>query len=100
MVGLLPSYGDPAGLSLPSAPPVSVAPAPPVVQSRPIGATTQMFHISRAMYRELAGELVDVRDRKAVLSACERTVQRLVTDRFYFAHPARTLFNEVRWRFP
>lgn len=59
-----------------------------------------MFHISRAMYRELADELVDVRDRKAVLCACERTVHRLVTDRFYFAHPARTLFNEVRWRFP
>ena len=59
-----------------------------------------MFHISRAMYRELAAELVDVRDRKAVLLACERTVHRLVTDRFYFAHPARTLFNEVRWRFP
>ena len=52
------------------------------------------------MYRELADELTSDRDRKAVLCACERTVHRLVTDRFYFAHPARTLFNEVRWRFP
>ena len=59
-----------------------------------------MFHISRAMYRELADELTSERDREAVLRACERTVHRLVTDRFYFAHPARTLFNEVRWRFP
>lgn len=59
-----------------------------------------MFHLSRAMYRELADQLDDERDRRAVLRACEHTVHRLVTDRFYFAHPARTLFNEVRWRFP
>jgi hypothetical protein len=59
-----------------------------------------MFHISRALYRELAGDLETNRDRLAVLHACEATVHRLATDRFYFAHPARTLFNEIRWRFP
>ena len=59
-----------------------------------------MFHISRALYRELAGDLTSDRDREHVLRACEATVQRLVSDRFYFAHPARTLFADVRWRFP
>ena len=59
-----------------------------------------MFHISRAMYRELAGDLTSDRDREHVLHACEATVHRLATDRFYFAHPARTLFAEIRWRFP
>jgi len=59
-----------------------------------------MFHISRAMYRELAGDLTSKRDRAHVLHACETTVQRLATDRFYFAHPARTLFADIRWRFP
>ncbi len=59
-----------------------------------------MFHISRELYRELAPDLQSERDREHVLHACETTVHRLVTDRFYFAHPARTLFNEVRWRFP
>jgi len=59
-----------------------------------------MFHISRKLYRELSADLVEDRDREHVLRACETTVHRLVTDRFYFAHPARTLFNEVRWRFP
>ena len=59
-----------------------------------------MFHISRAMYRELAGDLTNQRDRLHVLRACEATVHRLATDRFYFAHPARTLFAAIRWRFP
>lgn len=59
-----------------------------------------MFHISRAMYRELAGDLISDRDRAHVLRACEAVVHRLATDRFYFAHPARTLFAEIRWRFP
>ena len=58
-----------------------------------------MYHLSRALYRELAPALTHERDRRAVLGACEHAVQRLVTDRFYFAHPARTLFNETRWRF-
>lgn len=59
-----------------------------------------MFHISRAMYRELAGDLTSARDRAHVLRACEAAVHRLATDRFYFAHPARTLFADIRWRFP
>ena len=59
-----------------------------------------MFHISRELYRELSDDLTSDRDREDVLRACEATVQRLVCDRFYFAHPARTLFADVRWRFP
>jgi hypothetical protein len=59
-----------------------------------------MFHISRALYRDLAGDLTSDRDRAHVLRACEATVHRLATDRFYFAHPARTLFADIRWRFP
>jgi hypothetical protein len=59
-----------------------------------------MFHISRELYRELSPDLTSARDREHVLRACEATVRRLVCDRFYFAHPARTLFADVRWRFP
>ena len=59
-----------------------------------------MFHISRALYRELAGDLTSGRDRAHVLHACEAAVHRLATDRFYFAHPERTLFAAIRWRFP
>jgi hypothetical protein len=58
-----------------------------------------MFHISRAIYRELAPDLHPA-DREHVLRACEATVARLVNDRHYFARPARTLFNEIRWRIP
>jgi hypothetical protein len=35
-----------------------------------------------------------------VLRACELTIERLATDRHYFAHPARTLFTDVRIHFP
>lgn len=59
-----------------------------------------MFHISRDLYRELSADLTNERDREHVLRACEAAVERLVCDRFYFAHPSRTLFTEVRWRFP
>ena len=35
-----------------------------------------------------------------VLRACEASVQRLATDRHYFANPARTLFTDIRAYFP
>jgi hypothetical protein len=64
-----------------------------------------MYQFSRAIYRELSPHIPPVsstgRDAHAeVLRACERTVERLATDRHYFAKPARTLFNDVRVHFP
>ena len=63
-----------------------------------------MYQISRALYRSLIDE-VPVEDRPRndeirlrLLEACEATVHRLATDRFYFACPA--LFREIRWCFP
>ena len=58
-----------------------------------------MYHISRQLYRELAGDL-RAEDRVDVLRACEAVVERIVTDRHYFARPSQTLFSEIRWRFP
>ena len=58
-----------------------------------------MYHISRAIYRELAPDLDPV-DREDVLRACERVVERLVKDRHYFARPSRTLFADISWRLP
>ncbi len=65
-----------------------------------------MFQFSRAIYRELAPDIdgqASALGRNAhehVLKACERTMERLATDRHYFARPARTLFNDVRFCFP
>jgi len=65
-----------------------------------------MFQFSRAIYRDLA-EDIDVTaclpGRSAhehVLKSCETTMERLATDRHYFARPARTLFNDIRFCFP
>jgi hypothetical protein len=63
-----------------------------------------MYQFSRAIYRELS-PLIDTkpgaRDGHAeVLRACESTIERLATDRHYFAKPARTLFNDIRANFP
>ncbi len=59
-----------------------------------------MFHISRQIYRDLAPEIADPAQHERVLRACERVVERLVSDHRYFARPSRTLFSEIRWCFP
>jgi hypothetical protein len=66
-----------------------------------------MYQISRSIYRELAGDIVEGRschdgptNHERVLRACEAAVFRLTTDRHYFARPARTLFNDIRAYFP
>lgn len=65
-----------------------------------------MYQFSRSMYRELAADVVgthpleSTRNRERVLRACESTMERLATDRYYFARPARSLFNEIRVYFP
>ena len=63
-----------------------------------------MYQFSRAIYRELAKDIVDVQGgrggHEAVLRACEATMDRLSTDRHYFAKPARTLFTDIRPYFP
>lgn len=63
-----------------------------------------MYQFSRAIYREVA-PLIDSaaaapRAHARVLAACESTMDRLATDRHYFARPARTLFNDIRVHFP
>jgi hypothetical protein len=66
-----------------------------------------MYEYSRAIYRELADEIIEdgahaqqASNHRAVLMACEAAVERLCTDRLYFARPARSLFREIRGHFP
>src|SRR5579875_3927006 len=66
-----------------------------------------MYQFSRAIYRELAPHLAapkpgqrELDQHRELLRACESTVERLATDRFYFAKPARTLFADIRMYFP
>jgi enamine deaminase RidA (YjgF/YER057c/UK114 family) len=62
-----------------------------------------MYQFSRSIYRDLASR-IDTSEgvertfaaRRTLLEACESTIQRLVSDRRYFARPAKTLFTEVR----
>lgn len=66
-----------------------------------------MYRFSRAIYRELARDIVasDCPGNKTnhhadVLRSCEAAIERLAYDRHYFARPARTLFNDIRAHFP
>jgi hypothetical protein len=64
-----------------------------------------MFQFSRAIYRELARDIqappgCASKGHEEVLKACERNLERLATDRHYFAKPARTLFSDIRPYFP
>ncbi len=65
-----------------------------------------MYQFSRSIYRELASEVQPFRGEDACISrqrflrSCEAAMERLATDRHYFARPARTLFLDVRQLFP
>src|SRR6202035_2961822 len=66
-----------------------------------------MYRFSRAIYRELAEDIVEDphniscrTNHERVLRSCEAAVERLATDRRYFARPARTLFCDIRAYFP
>jgi hypothetical protein len=65
-----------------------------------------MYQFSRSLYRELAEDVLDdrpgcaVANRQELLDSCEVAIQRLATDRHYFARPARSLYRDVRGLFP
>ena len=64
-----------------------------------------MYQFSRAIYRELAPYVAESQgeatgNNRQLLVACESALQRLATDRHYFAKPARTLFADIRTYFP
>ena len=65
-----------------------------------------MYQFSRGIYRELATEVQPGRvggvceARQRLLRDCEAAMERLATDRHYFARPVRTLFNDIRCLFP
>ena len=71
------------------------------------GLFPRMYQYSRAIYRSIK-DLIDpyadrdtqLESRRAVLAACEETVERLARDPRYFAQPERTLFQDVRRYFP
>ncbi|HWQ22953.1 MAG TPA: hypothetical protein VNK94_02495 [Gaiellaceae bacterium] len=66
-----------------------------------------MYQYSRAIYRSIK-DLIDpyvdretqLAYRRAVLSECERTMERLAEDPHYFAQPDRALFADIRRYFP
>jgi hypothetical protein len=64
-----------------------------------------MYQFSRSIYRELANEVVDdgtdaFSTRLDFLKCCEAAMDRLASDRHYFARPSRSLFRDVRMYFP
>ncbi|MGH3049346.1 MAG: hypothetical protein ACRDLK_04240 [Gaiellaceae bacterium] len=66
-----------------------------------------MYQYSRAIYRSIK-DMVDpysnrhhqLESRRAVLEACEQTMERLASDPMYFAKPERSLFQDIRRYFP
>lgn len=66
-----------------------------------------MYRFSRAIYRELAPYISESKSapngantHEHVLRECEGAMERLATDRHYFARPARKLFCDIRAYFP
>jgi hypothetical protein len=66
-----------------------------------------MYQYSRAIYRSVkdmiepyAPRRAQLASRRAVLVACEQTMERLASDPLYFAKPDRALFQDIRRHFP
>ena len=66
-----------------------------------------MYQYSRAIYRSIRDMIDPYADphtrldsRRAVLTACEQTMERLASDPLYFAKPERALFQDIRRYFP
>jgi hypothetical protein len=66
-----------------------------------------MYQYSRAIYRSIKDRIdpysdpeTQLESRRAVLVACEQTMERLARDPLYFAKPDRALFQDIRRYFP
>ena len=77
------------------------------MEDRTAELQAHMYQYSRAIYRSIK-DLIDpyvepelqLEYRRAVLLACEQTMERLAKDPHYFARPDRTLFQDIRRYFP
>jgi hypothetical protein len=78
-----------------------------VIEERTLQLQHSMYQYSRAIYRTVK-DLIDpygsresqLESRRAVLEACEQTMERLANDPLYFAKPDRALFQDIRRYFP
>ena len=78
-----------------------------MIEERTLQLQHCMYQYSRAIYRSIK-DMIDpygdresqLESRRAVLMACEQTMQRLANDPLYFAKPDRALFQDIRRHFP
>ena len=78
-----------------------------MIEERTLQLQNCMYQYSRAIYRTVK-DMIDpygdresqLESRRAVLSACEQTMERLAKDPLYFAKPERALFQDIRRYFP
>src|SRR4051812_27745141 len=85
----------------------SIGAEEPVIEERTLQLQHCMYQYSRAIYRSVK-DMIDpygdrdsqIESRRAVLEACEQTMERLAADPLYFAKPDRALFQDIRRYFP
>jgi hypothetical protein len=77
------------------------------MEDRTLQLQACMYQYSRAIYRSLKDQIdpysdpgTQLESRRAVLTACEQTMERLAKDPLYFAKPDRALFQDIRRYFP
>jgi hypothetical protein len=77
------------------------------IEERTVRLQACMYQFSRAIYRSIKDRIEPFADpatrlesRRAVLDACEQTMERLAKDPLYFAKPERALFQDIRRYFP
>ena len=78
-----------------------------MIEERTLQLQHCMYQYSRAIYRTIK-DMIDpygdresqLESRRAVLMACEQTMERLAKDPLYFSKPDRALFQDIRRYFP
>ena len=78
-----------------------------MIEERTLQLHHCMYQYSRAIYRSVK-DMIDpygdrdsqLESRRAVLEACEQTMERLANDPLYVAKPDRALFQDIRRHFP
>ena len=78
-----------------------------MADAQKLAIQNRMYQYSRAIYRSIK-DLIDphvtretqLEHRRAVLAACEDTMERLAHDPLYFSKPERALFQDIRRYFP
>ena len=71
-----------------------------VLVTVPFAGQAEIYRSIKDLIDPYASVETQLEHRRAILSACEQTMERLADDPHYFSRPERALFQDIRRYFP